>query len=478
MNYKNLYETDSSSSLIYIVISVLFKRKRLIGGFFIITVFLVTLANYVIHPVFNSTAELLLEREIDYETAVLFRMNLSQPYGNYEWIQSEIEIIKSYPVIAQIVMELKLDQDTENDKNLPVDEQEKKFEKAVKNLSKKLKVESPRQSHIIKVSYEHQNPVVAESALKTLIEKYVDYRSNLSDETKSYHFFNEQIKFTNEKLRELEKNQANFKQNKQVVSPNEQIQILLTKIADYEKTLTSVETKRISKESKLAIIKKQLNNGKNISIPSTETSDSPSYEKHIAKLKNDLLDMDIKREYLLQKYSPEYKEVVTLNKQISVTRENILNEVNQIINMEQVSILALKAEEEVLKKSIKNIKQEIDSLTQKEFEYIQMSRGIDENREIYSMFLKQREQARIAQAKQEKDIKIKIVCQPTTPIIPAKPKKTLNIILALLLGLMGGLSIALFVDHYDHSIKTPMELSQSVGLPVLGYIREMKKQKI
>jgi len=476
MNNDNLNKAEFNQSLFYIFISVLFRRKWLIGGFFIIAIFLVTLTNYLLPPVFRSTTELLLEREIDYEKAFLFKMNLFQRLGTYEWIRSEIEIIKSYSVIAPIVKKLNLDQNKINDKNLTLTKEVKLFEKIVKDLRNELQIENPRESNILRISYEHKDPLIAKAVLRTLIETYISHRSNISDQIKDYNFFNEQIKFTNEKLIELEKKQANFKQSRQVISPKEQIQILLTKLADYEKALTVVETKRISKESKLAIIKKQLKNGQDISIPSTETSDSPSHEKHIAKLKGDLLDMENKREYLLQKFSPEYKEIITLNKQISATKEKILKEVKQIINMEQVSILALKAEEEVLKKSLENIKQDIDSFTQKEYEYIQMSRGIDENREIYSMFLKQREEARIAQAKSEKDIKIKIVCQPTTPAIPSKPRKTLNILLAIILGLTGGLGIAFLVDYYDHSIKTPMELRQLLGIPVLGYIREMKQQ--
>ena len=99
------------------------------------------------------------------------------------------------------------------------------------------------------------------------------------------------------------------------------------------------------------MIKEQLSNGGTLNIPSTESSDSPSREKYIAKLKGELLDMEIRKEKLLQKFTPQYKEVVDLEQEIIATRLKIENEIEQIVQMEETAIKALSAEEQVLKTS-------------------------------------------------------------------------------------------------------------------------------
>ena len=83
----------------------------------------------------------------------------------------------------------------------------------------------------------------------------------------------------------MEKRQSDFKQKKRFVSSEAHSQLLLIKLANYEKNLTEVRTSRIGKEAKLAVIKEELGKGQYFNIPSTDASDSPSREKHIAKLK-------------------------------------------------------------------------------------------------------------------------------------------------------------------------------------------------
>lgn len=282
------------------------------------------------------------------------------------------------------------------------------------------------------------------------------------------------MNLADQKLRDLEQTQANFKEQKNVGSPDAQRAILMTRIADYEKSLTTVQTKRIGKEAKLAVFREQLENGESINIPSTETSDSPSREKYIAKLKGDLLDMEIRKEQLLQKFTPQYKEVIDLENQIKLTKAKIENEIEQIIEMEETAVRALRAEEQILRRQIDNIKNELRNMAQNEYEYNQISRGIEDEREVYSMLRKQREEARLSLAKLEKGVKINIISQAVEPTEPVKPKKLLNIVLALFLGLFGGLGLAFFIEYFDHTVSTPDELEKYVGINSLGSVPEIK----
>ena len=125
------------------------------------------------------------------------------------------------------------------------------------------------------------------------VNTYITYRSEISSESDTYKFFEEQMNLADQKLRGLEQRQANFKEQKEVGSPETQRTVLMNRMTEYEKSLTAVQTKRIGKEAKLAVFKKRLNNGGTIIIPSTESSDSPSRVSYIAKLRGGLLDMEI-----------------------------------------------------------------------------------------------------------------------------------------------------------------------------------------
>lgn len=452
-------------------IMVLFKRKRIILSVFLAVVVTVTLGSFLMAPIFKASSKILVEREMDSEKVLLFRMNFPLGYEKYDWIKSEIEIISSYPVAARVVKELGLDKIDQKDSK---GEKEALFESAIEKFQKKLKVENAKDSNVIEVSYEAKDPDLAAATVNKVIKIYLTYRSEIYDESDTYKFFEEQMKMADEKLRELEHRQASYKHQEELISPETQGDILLTKLADYEKSLTAVRTKRIGKEAKLTVIKEQMEKGSEINIPSTEVSDSPSREKYIAKLKGELLDMEIQRDRLLQRFKPTYEEIVDLERNIAATKEKMKNEIQQIIEQEETAIRALKAEEQALQKSIDTINQEVREFAQKEYEFTQLSRGIDDNREVYSMLLKQREEARISLAKLERGVKIKVISPAVVPNKPIKPRKRLNVALAIFLGLVSGLGLAFFMEYHDHSINTADELEQLAGIPALGSVREIR----
>ncbi len=475
MEENKVPNSDSSPPIsLRNILSVVFKRKRIILTFFITVVSVVTIGSLIMSKIYQAQSKLLLEKEIDSEKAMLFRMNVSQGYSNYDFINSEIEILNSYPIAARVVERFKSQLNEEETAPLSDEEIIQKFEKTVAQFREKIEIENPKNSTILIIRYENKDPELASEIVNNFVNTYITYRSEISSESDTYEFFEEQMNLADQKLRGLEQRQADFKEQKDVGSPETQRSILMTRITDYEQSLTAVQTKRIGKQAKLAVIKDQVNKGASISIPSTEASDSPSRQKHIAKIKGDLLDMEIRKEQLLQKFTPQYKEVVNLEKEIAATKSMIEKEIRQIVHLEETSVRALRAEERVLKQQIERIKNDIRDLAQKEFEYNQISRGIDDEREIYSMLLKQREEARLSLARLKMGIKIKVISPAVTPTEPVKPKKRLNVLLAIFLGIFGGMGLAFFIDYFDHTISTPDELERHTGISALGSVREIK----
>jgi capsular polysaccharide biosynthesis protein len=61
---------------------------------------------------------------------------------------------------------------------------------------------------------------------------------------------------------------------------------------------------------------------------------------------------------------------------------------------------------------------------------------------------------------------------------PVKPKKTINIVIGLVVGLMAGAVIALLLEYFDNTLKTDQEIEQLLGLPVLGVIGTIAESTI
>lgn len=466
----SLSEKDIQAASLRNFLNIIFKRKQIILSVLISVVATVTIGTYLTQPVYRAKAKVLIEREIDSEKSLLFRMNLNLMYEKHDWLKSEIEIINSIPVALKIIDSLDLDQTEFNGI--------RNQNQLIAAFQSRMKVENPKDSNVLEIGYDSEDASRAATIVNHLIQVYIAHRSHLFSESEAYQFFTEQIRLAEEKLRDLEERQTQFKQAQDLLSPTAQSDILLTKIADYEKALTQVRTQRIGKEAMLNVIKNQWQNGDKINIPATESANSLSREKHIARLRGELLDLELRRDQLLQKFTPEYEEVVNLQQAIATTHQRIEQEIDEIVRLEETSIRAMKAEEQALQHTIDDLNEQIKALAQKDYELTQLSRGIEDNREVYSMLLKQREEARISQAKLQRGVKIKVISPALVPSQPIKPNRRLNVILSVILGLISGLGLAFAVEYFDRTVNSPVELEQLLGLPVWGSINTMDFKKI
>jgi capsular polysaccharide biosynthesis protein len=60
---------------------------------------------------------------------------------------------------------------------------------------------------------------------------------------------------------------------------------------------------------------------------------------------------------------------------------------------------------------------------------------------------------------------------------PIKPKPVLNIVIALVVGLMAGVGLAFLLEYLDNTIKNEMDVEKVLGLPVLGAINTIGEKE-
>ncbi|ODA40170.1 Wzz/FepE/Etk N-terminal domain-containing protein [Desulfosporosinus sp. BG] len=65
---------------------------------------------------------------------------------------------------------------------------------------------------------------------------------------------------------------------------------------------------------------------------------------------------------------------------------------------------------------------------------------------------------------------VSIVDTAVTPDKPVKPNKTLNILIAFVVGLMAAVGLAFLLEYLDNTVKTSEDVEKLLGIPVLGVI--------
>ncbi len=69
---------------------------------------------------------------------------------------------------------------------------------------------------------------------------------------------------------------------------------------------------------------------------------------------------------------------------------------------------------------------------------------------------------------------IRIIDRAEVPGYPIKPNKRANFIIAVFLGIFGGIGLAFFFEYIDNTVKTKDDVEKYLGLPFLGYVPIIK----
>ena len=103
---------------------------------------------------------------------------------------------------------------------------------------------------------------------------------------------------------------------------------------------------------------------------------------------------------------------------------------------------------------------------------VQLQSTLGLYQQIYINLLNSLETIRLARLQNTPNI---VQIEPASvPEIPIRPRTIMNTVLAAVVGLMLAVGIVFLVEYLDDTLKTPDEVERVLGIPVLGFIADMK----
>lgn len=211
-------------------------------------------------------------------------------------------------------------------------------------------------------------------------------------------------------------------------------------------------------------------------------------EKRIEDLDRKLNEAKEKRETLLVKYTPEYKEVVAVDAQIKELDAQKIR-VNREVS-EKITIEGEKLEKNAEREVLASLRSQLAAAQQREarqrgaFEQAAnqanlegvaetrlttLKSEIKSNHELLDTYTQRLKEQELALSSQRPN-NIKIQNHAVTPSGPIGPQRTRNILVALLLSFAAGIGLAFLLDYLDDSVRTSDDVSRHLGLPTLALI--------
>lgn len=480
------------------LLSVVFRRKRPMLISFVGLLLGAVLAIAILPAAYEAQMKILVERE-RVDPVVSPQGNVVEADRNLtpDEISSEVELFQSRDSLKQTVIDCGL-HEIKNPWSLGAiklrvlgafglaPDTDQRIFKAVLALEKDLHVIPMNNSNLIKVTYEARSPQTAEQVLTELGNLYLMKQAAIHHPQGTSEFFQQQADQYKNDLADTQSRLVKMNQQTGIVSADFEKQVTLQKLSDFDVSLQ--QTRAAVAETKQRVRALQ---EKETSIPSRvitqiRTADNPQL---MANLKTTLLNLEIKRTELLEAYDPSYPLVHEVETQISqavaaiadakagavreeTTDQNSTHEwVRTEMAKAQADLVGLEARSSVLSGAFRTLQDKALKLDRQSVVQQELLRTAKADEDSYLLFRRKREEARIADAlDQRKIVNVAIAEAATVPLVPIGIPLGIKLLLAVVIAAMGSLGAGFLGEHLDPSFRTAAEVKEYLDIPLLAAI--------
>ncbi len=186
-------------------------------------------------------------------------------------------------------------------------------------------------------------------------------------------------------------------------------------------------------------------------------------------LRDKLASLQADREALLTRYLPDspVPAMVENTKRLTDVEAQIQGEVQAELGRRRALLAQAAGHEQQLQMAIDDLTKNALQENGDEAEYNLLRRKVDSSSTIYKRLLEQMQELDVTSSLKENNVRI--IDPAEAKEKPVEPNYVRNILVAVMAGLLAGVSLALFFDYMDTTIKTREEV-EALGVPFLGII--------
>ncbi len=371
-------------------------------------------------------------------------------------------------------------------RNKPAEAQQ--LDEFAQNLQESISITPIRNTDIIEIKVRAPSPFEAAYIANTVADVYknMNQAQSQAEVRQVKNFIEEQLTKIRDELAKSEEQLKAYQQQAKVVALDQETEELVRKIAEFETLYNEAYTELQANKQRLIYINQQLSE-RNLQLDVETISSQP----YLAELKKQIAE----KEAALASYMASMIEIGALEhnrnevqlreKQIEALKNKFKEEVAKIAASEfidpaqlagslvsnkiavETEIRSLIPKVETFEKIIAKYNRDLEMLPEKSLTLARLVRAARVDEKIYLMLQEKYQESRITEVGQLGNIRI--IDRAKEPQYPIKPKKKMNVLLGVLVGLGLGISIAFVMEYLDNSIRT-MEDVERLGMTVMATI--------
>ncbi len=445
--------------------------------------------SYMQTPLYQAKATVVIDQEgpggLEKEKAYY------HPDYSPEYFQTQFELMKSHFVLQRTAQLLHLPEQPEyktkpsaissmfvrvmpaafqeflaSAKGVPEMTPEEAEDRLVKRFTKSIEImpiRGARLAHIIATS---EDPKFAALVANTLASVYIERTQDLNSHSKekAAQWFTTHLDELRKKAEASQQTLYLFRVKHGLLGGRERQTLTAQTNSELDTELVKAEMKKAEAQSRLEQIQSVLRNrtDKNGTIEIDWSSLDASTEVLSSPLIQTLRAQEIRASgqvaELTDKYGSLHPKLARAKAELQDLRERIRQEVQKIFDSVKHEYDAALGRVRAIKEAAGRHRHEKIKLEQYEIEYSILEREAESSQHLYDMFLKQTKEADLSAGLRTGNVYLADPAVPSS--IPVKPKKQLNILLGLLVGLMTGVGLALFLEVRDRTLKGPDDVER------------------
>jgi polysaccharide biosynthesis transport protein len=461
------WELSPREPHLYDYLLILRKHLWLILSFILAVVTFTTIATFRMQPVYVATTRILIDREN--ANILPFQGNDSYDYmmdlDNY--IETQSKILTSETLALHTIRDSGLWARPEF--SSPSGPSEALASGSLANQKRppelgeflgSLSARRVPNSRLMDVSFESTDPQLAARTVNAHIATYIEenFRSKYEATTRASTWLGEQLTELKLRVQKSEDARIAYERQNQIWTLDDKQNITSQRLADVNKQLTDAQSERMRKESLYEFAK----SGNLDAVPQVQSNAA------LADLMRKRSDASSQYTESLSQYGPNFPKVQRLQAQLKDLGQAIEKENKNILDVLESSYKEARQRETLLTQALDQQKAETNQMAGKLVEYNILKREAEANKTLYDGLMTKLKETAISQGLRSSNIRV--VDAAMIPSTPARPAKARNVVLALLIGLVVGIGLALMREYMDNTVKTPDDVERLARLPSLAVV--------
>jgi chain length determinant protein EpsF len=334
-------------------------------------------------------------------------------------------------------------------------------------LQKRLDVRpsTTRESNVISIAYKANDPTFSAHIANAFSQAYMETNLELKvNPAQQYaQWFGDQTKEVRDKLEDAQRKLSAYELEHGVLAGDGRFDVETMRLAELNSQLSMAQGQSAESSSRQS------------QVDSAESLPEVMANPVVASLRTELARLETDRSQLSERLGPNHPMLRELKEKIAEQRQRVAAETQRVASSldttSRISTVRIKE----ITEAIERQQARVFELKKHRDQIAVFQRDIENAQKAYDLVTQRLAQTNLESQAQQTNISV--LTPATPPMEHSSPKVVLNTIIAVFLGILLGIGVALLLELSDQRVRGSGDLVQNTDIPLLGIIPGLEKPR-